>query len=71
VIVTTGPAGEVFAGAEAEAEWLAFAAEAVALAPDFWTAVEVLPVQPVTAVTSAVATTTGATAEESTWIALM
>jgi hypothetical protein len=71
VIVTTGPDGDGLGVAGGEAERLAFPAGAVVLAPVCWTAVEVLPVQPVTAATSAVATATGAATVESTRIALM
>jgi hypothetical protein len=60
VIVTTGAAGDGF-----EAEWL-FPDAAAPLAPAFWITVVVLPVQAVTAATSAPAATA-----ETTLIALM
>jgi hypothetical protein len=66
VIVTTGPAGEGFAEAEAECPAALPADCADPLAPVFSTMVVVLPVQAVTVATSAPAATA-----ETTRIALM
>jgi hypothetical protein len=66
VIVTTGPAGDGFAGAAAEWAGALPAGPAAPLAPVFPMTVAVLPVQAVTAATSSPAATA-----ETTWIALM